>query len=183
MTSTHASMYSPQMRAEFQKIANAATSEERLYHELCEVCVRIGGFRMAWFGLVEHDEHHSVRPVAHAGHDDGYLEKVPFRWDASVWGLGPTGHAIRNATPSINWDWTRAKEVKLNPWREEALKRGFASSMALPLIVDGKVIGALTLYSSERAQVGDGEVLASLMNELAKAVKTFRSASSQQFEP
>ena len=42
------------------------------------------------------------------------------------------------------------KDPEYAPWREEALKRGYRSSMAVPLInSDGDVMGTLNLYSSE----------------------------------
>jgi hypothetical protein len=130
---------------------------------------------MAWFGIAEDDPKKIVRPVASAGHNDGYLEVCRFTWDASPLGMGPTGTAIRCGSPAINWDWNRLSDHRLDPWREEALKRGFASSIALPLMVDHQAIGALTLYSSEVAQLGDGELLASTMTELSRAVKRLRN--------
>ena len=37
-------------------------------------------------------------------------------------------------------------DARFEPWREEALKRGYASSIALPLMADDKIFGALTIF-------------------------------------
>ena len=51
------------------------------------------------------------------------------------------------------------------PWRAEALKRGYASSVAIPLLVDSKAFGALMIYAAEPDVFGPEEV--SLLTELA----------------
>ena len=51
------------------------------------------------------------------------------------------------------------------PWREEAIKRGYASSLVVPLKDEGKVFGAVTIYSREPDAFSEGEV--SLLTELA----------------
>jgi PAS domain S-box-containing protein len=51
-----------------------ATDEASLLKQLCDVIVRDGGYRMAWVGLAD-AEADVVRPAAHAGFEDGYLER------------------------------------------------------------------------------------------------------------
>jgi signal transduction histidine kinase len=51
------------------------------------------------------------------------------------------------------------------PWRKEAIKRGYASSIALPLKENNKVFGALMIYSKEPNTFTENEV--QLLNELA----------------
>jgi hypothetical protein len=43
-----------------------AKSEQHLLNQICEIIVRVGGYRMAGIVYAEHDEHKTVRPVAHA---------------------------------------------------------------------------------------------------------------------
>ncbi len=50
-------------------------------------------------------------------------------------------------------------------WREEALRRGYASSIALPLQEKGKVMGALNIYATEPDAFDPDEV--KLLEELA----------------
>ncbi len=51
------------------------------------------------------------------------------------------------------------------PWREEAVRRGYASSIVLPLSADSRAFGAVTIYSREPEAFTQDE--AALLNELA----------------
>lgn len=72
-----------------------ATEETRLLEDICGILVREGGYRMAWVGYAEHDEGKSVRPMAHAGFEDGYLQTANLTWADTERGRGPGGQAIR----------------------------------------------------------------------------------------
>ncbi|MCF6290748.1 MAG: response regulator [Desulfobacterales bacterium] len=124
-----------------------ATDETELVRQICRTIVEVGGYRMAWVGFVEHDEARSVRPIAKAGRDDGYLEQISISWADTGAGQEPTGRAIRNGQPVV--EINRRKNAESAPWREEALKRGFGSSIALPLRGDGKVFGSLSIHARD----------------------------------
>jgi PAS domain S-box-containing protein len=124
-----------------------AKEEHELVESICRILVDFGGIRMAWVGYREDDVPKSIRAVAHAGFEDGYLEEVQITWSESERGLGPTGTAIRTGKPS--WIRNIASDERFLPWQTEALKRGYASCIALPLGADGRVFGILSLYSGE----------------------------------
>jgi hypothetical protein len=114
-----------------RQVVIAATDESHLIRGVCRVVVEIGGYRLAWVGLAENDEKKTVRPVGQWGHDEGYLATVNITWADTARGRGPTGTAIRTGVPGV------VRHIRTNPdyepWRAEALKRGYASSIALPL--------------------------------------------------
>jgi PAS domain S-box-containing protein len=62
------------------------------------------------------------------------------------------------------------------PWRAEALKRGYASSIALPLLAEGKAFGALTIYSKEPDPFSQDELalLSELASDLGYGIQSFR---------
>jgi len=68
--------------------------------------------------------------IAHAGFDDGYLDSIDVGWARRPHGQGPTGVAIRTASSAGLMIWT---DPNFRPWRDEALRRGYGSSFALPL--------------------------------------------------
>jgi len=138
--------------------------ELTLMQEICRIAVEIGGYRMAWIGLAEDDNDKSVRPVAHTGFEEGYLELARISWDDIERGQGPTGMAIRTGEVQISHDFQT--DPRLAPWREEALRRGYRRSIVLPLRQDDAVIGALTIYSSEPAPFGEAHV--KVLNELTE---------------
>ena len=124
-----------------------ATDESELLQTVCRILVEVGRVRMAWVGYRELDAAKTVRPVARAGYDQGYVETVKATWADTERGLGPTGIAIRTGKPS----WTKSIQTdpSVAPWRAEALKRGYCSNISLPLMSDGEPFGALTLYAEE----------------------------------
>ena len=157
-----------------------ATSEEELLHEMCRVLVDVGGYVMAWIGFPEHDEAKTIRPVARAGRDDGYLEAVRVSWADTERGRGMTGTAIRTGEPQVNQDF--ATNPRMAPWRDDALKRGYASSVALPLKDISGVIGVLTIYAAmPDAFTGDElRLLVELAGDLSYGIGALRTRAERE---
>jgi GAF domain-containing protein len=124
-----------------------APEEYELLRSVCEILVEVGGLRMAWVGYREYNEDRTIRPVAHAGYEAGYLERISITWGDTERGRGPVGTAIRTGATS----WTRdiLSDPSMAPWRTEALKRHYASAISLPLKSHGEAFGALALYAEE----------------------------------
>jgi len=114
--------------------------------EVCRLSVGTGRFRMSWVGLLDR-ESRTFCPVAHAGHEDGYLEAIDTALFGEERSQGPTGTALRNGHSDI----CNAPESdpRMVPWRDEALKRGYRSFAAFPFRLHGEVVGAYMLYSRE----------------------------------
>ncbi|WP_156876866.1 sensor domain-containing protein [Paludibacterium yongneupense] len=150
-------------------------SERELLVGICRLTVEVGAYRMAWVGLARDDADKSVLPVAVAGLDAGYLEDVAVSWADTPHGQGPTGTAIRCGRTVVNQDYSHNAEVAL--WREAARVRGFESSIALPLLVEGRVRAVLTLYSHEVGAFIPDEVslLEELAGDLAFGIATLRA--------
>ncbi len=148
--------------------------EQQLMQEVCRIAVEVGGFRMAWVGLAQHDQEKSVRPVACAGFDDGYLESARISWADDEQGSGPTGNAIRTGQLQLGSDFLT--DPHLAPWRQEAAKRGYRCSISLPLRQDHAVIGALTIYGAESAVFDDAQskVLRELADDLSLGLNALR---------
>lgn len=123
-----------------------AKSEAELLREVCRVAVEDAGYRLAWIGYVDAAPGR-VRPVAHFGCEDGYLQAIEVTWDEGPCGRGPTGTALRTRKTSVARDLTTAPNYE--PWRQEATRRGYASSCALVLRLGDELFGALSLYAPE----------------------------------
>jgi PAS domain S-box-containing protein len=151
-----------------------ATDESEYLKEVCNSVVRDCGHVMAWIGFAEDDENKTVRPVANAGFEQGYLETLNITWADTERGHGPTGMAIR--TGKLSMCRNMLTDPAFAPWRQEAIKRGYASSIVLPLISDGKTFGALTIYSREPDPFSDDEVklLTELADDLAYGIAAIR---------
>ena len=119
---------------------------DELFKEFCRIAIEFGKFQMAWFGSVD-VETGFIKPLLQAGKEDGYLSKIQNISIKNIpEGRGPTGKAIREKRYVFCNDIEN--DPIMAPWKEEALKRNYRSSIALPIKPFGKVIGAFTLYSS-----------------------------------
>ena len=159
----------------FNEAMVRAENEQELVEVICRILVQKDGYRMAWVGHLEYDEAKTVHPVAHAGFEEGYLSLVPITWAENAEGRGPVGTAIRSGLPATNRNSDSNPAYSL--WREEALKRGYASSVAVPLRIGGQVWGALNVYASETDAFDDTEVslLSQLANDLAFGMEDIRA--------
>jgi len=124
-----------------------AVDEKEFLAEVSRMMVDVGGYRLAWIGFAQEDERKFVRPVAQAGFEDGYLERAEITWADTPRGRGPTGTAVRTGRTTVCKNIL--KDSKFALWREEAVRRGYGSSISLPIRMDEKVIGALNIYATE----------------------------------
>lgn len=154
--------------------------EQELLDEVCRVLVEVGGFRMAWVGFAEMDEAKTVRPVAWAGVEAGYLSTIKISWDEhSKFGHGPTGTAIRAGTPCAAHNIMTL--ASYTPWRDEASKRGYVSSIALPLLAEGHAFGTLNIYASEQDafDIEETGLLMELAGDLAYGISALQAQAER----
>lgn len=146
-----------------------------MLQEVCRLAVTVGGYRMVWVGYREHDAEQSVLPVAHAGFEQGYIEAARITWNAdSPRGQGPVARAIRSGQPQVVQDIQQ--DPNFAPWRSDALGRGYASMVSLPLTIGGETVGALNIYSAQTQGFLEDEVhlLMELAGNLAYGIKSLR---------
>ena len=152
-----------------------SANETELMQTVCQVIIEVGGYRMSWAGYIDQDERQMVVPVAWAGHENGYLDIIQVTWKETDRGRGPTGTAIRTGEPSVVRDIQN--DPSFLPWREEAMKRGYASSVSLPLMQNDRAFGVLNIYTTEkdRFDVGELQLLSSLTNDLSFGILALRT--------
>ncbi len=157
-----------------------ATDETELLQAVCRLAVETGGYRMAWVGFALQDESKSVRPVAQAGFEAGYLEAAGITWGDNERGRGPTGTCIRTGEAVVARNFLT--DATFSPWRQAALDRGYAASASLPLQSEGHVLGALMVYAEEPGTFDAGEVklLSQLASDLAYGITALRTRGQQR---
>lgn len=151
-----------------------ARNEVEYLDEICRIVVEDCGHAMVWIGYAEDDNYKSVRPVAYSGFEVGYLETLKITWANTERGRGPTGTAIRTGKPSMCKNMLT--DPAFEPWREQAIERGYASSIVLPLMSEDKAFGALTIYCREPDPFlpDEVELLSSLADDLAYGIQALR---------
>ncbi len=155
-------------------------NESHYLNKVCKIITEDCGHAMVWIGFALNDEQKSVIPVAYAGFDGGYIDQMNITWDDSERGRGPTGMAIRTGRPSVCLNMLT--DPAFEPWREQAIERGYRSSVVLPLISDSKPLGAISIYSNEPDAFSDAEIklLSELANDLAYGISYIRLTESER---
>jgi PAS domain S-box-containing protein len=158
-----------------------ATDEHELLHSVCQILVEVGGIRLAWVGVCEDDPQKTVRPVAMAGHSLDYVENANISWsDETDRGRGPTGIAIRSGKPY--WAKDFRADPTLAPWRAAAVAHGYASCVALPLIMHGTRLGVMNLYAEKPNAFNETSIqqYTDLANNLAYGLTALRTQEQRK---
>ncbi len=157
-----------------------STDEAELVQSICGHVVAIGGYRLAWVGYARHDADCSIELAAHAGTDRDYVENLRLSWGQDAQRRGIGGAAVRERRPVL------AREISTDPvfapWREQALSRGLASGVAMPLVTKDGVLGMLSIYAEEVDAFDDEEleVLQDLADDLAFGVASLRESEARK---
>ncbi|MGA7557413.1 MAG: ATP-binding protein [Terriglobales bacterium] len=151
-----------------------ATDEPSLLQRICDLLVKVGGYRMAWVGYAESDEKKRVHVVAESGFEAGYLQNANLTWADQENGRGPMGVAIRTGEVSVCHD--TSTDPCFAPWRENAMNRGYRSCVALPLKSGEEVLGAIAVYATKVGAFDAAEqhLLSELANNLSFGIMTLR---------
>ncbi|MBI4682797.1 MAG: GAF domain-containing protein [Nitrospirae bacterium] len=128
-------------------VISAVLLTENLYEAICNIVTRNFGLRMSWLGVVG-EGCDKVKPVACAGYEYGNLLSVNSKPDILTTPECPSSKALKAMTPIILQDMEAAPS--LSSCSAEAIKRGYRSLMAIPMLdSDADAMGVLTLYSGE----------------------------------
>ncbi|HSC05753.1 MAG TPA: EAL domain-containing protein [Steroidobacteraceae bacterium] len=141
---------------------------QKLFDEACRIAVEDGGFGIAWIGLLDRGTL-DITPVASAGIEAGsFIAKSgnTARPDSPL-GQGFVGRAIREKRAAYSNDITR-EQTRGGERRKEAIRRGYRSMIALPLLVENEAEGSLSLFAQEPGFFDDEEL--KLLTELANDV-------------
>lgn len=134
------------LTAQINQMVLHSSDPEIVLNEASRIAIESGNYRFAWIGKLNHQSQ-LVEPVAWSGHEEGYLSQMqPISLvERNPTNLGPTARSILTEKTVLN---NRPKSnPEYNLWLNEAAKRGYSSSIALPIFVDGRIFGSFNLYS------------------------------------
>ncbi|HUC86023.1 MAG TPA: PAS domain S-box protein, partial [Candidatus Acidoferrales bacterium] len=139
-------------------------SREELFANICRVMIEFGRFELAWVGQLN-PETKEVNVVAQHGAASavGYVKNIRVYANDRPEGSGPAGVSIRDGRAYVCNDF--GNDPAMAPWHELAVRHGLAACVSVPILLAGKVCGALLVYAAEKDFFGDKEV--ALMVEAA----------------
>lgn len=172
--------------AHVNQAAALEKDKKELFAEICAIAVNKGGFRMAWIGVPDKDIGR-VLPLCSAGFVEGYLDSIKITLSEGPHSKGPTASGIRTGRITVISDIST--DPAMEPWREQALKRGYRSSASIPLKEEGRTVATLNLYSAEPDFFTGGEqkLLAEIEGDISLALDAIsaeekRAASQSALE-
>lgn len=147
------------------RVVIRATDEQALLDEICRTMVTAGGYTHSWVGYALDDERKSVKPMARVGFLENNLGIDDVSWSEDLpQGLGVFGRSIRSGQPAIVRN-ARESPTFMAAWSEATRIYNYNSVLGLPLVVEGRIIGAIGFYSSESDRFDTQEV--ALLSEVA----------------
>jgi PAS domain S-box-containing protein/putative nucleotidyltransferase with HDIG domain len=154
-----------------------ATDEGQLLAEMCRVIVEIGGYRLAWIGMVDETQQR-LRSAAHLGDPVIVAQGAINPWGEGDFTPTPLDSVVRSGTLRVVQN--AAADPDFTLWRAEAAALGYASALILPLAAGGGVFGLLSIHSAEPNAFDDEEVrlLAELGEDLGYGLSALRTRAN-----
>ena len=159
--------------SECRRAVVRATDEEVLLTDVCRLLAEHGEYKGVRAGLVDGSPERPWLPVAHFGCAFCCLDDPSFTVDR----CGPAVAALNTGEPVFSWQMPRASDGEPSAER----RRQCDSAVALPLEVDGDVIGTIMINAdgSVPLEPGEAEMLAGLAEDIAYGMKALRSRVQQ----
>ncbi|WP_332898113.1 PAS domain S-box protein [Haladaptatus sp. CMSO5] len=147
------------------KVLIQADTQEEIEALVCEKLADIDPFAFVWIGHTNPTTE-AVTPVSSAGAGDDYLDHITITTDGTETSRGPARRAIETREPQVQNNILT--DAVAEPWREEALSRGFRASAAVPIVYRDTVYGVLNLYSTKPLVFEEMEL--SVLGELGQSI-------------
>ncbi|HTV97832.1 MAG TPA: EAL domain-containing protein [Steroidobacteraceae bacterium] len=152
-----------------------------LLEEVCRIAVELGGYDRVVLSFVDPNAR-SLRPRACAGTDSKPLRAIDFSTlDPAARPINLAARAILGGAPLIINDL--AAESPPTAPQQIWLAHGWPAVAALPLMIDGTAVGAMTLLSDQRGVFDEAEisVLSELIANLCFALQYLEKDEALQF--
>ena len=125
------------------KLANDVPS---IWNDVCRIMCDVAGYRMAWIGTVSPDGVKTIKPVAWAGIEEGYLKETELIRANHKRAGDLAGKVVRTGKTALVRNFSTL--APSSPWCAAALSRGYRSGIAIPLPDStGTIVSVFTLYS------------------------------------
>lgn len=119
-----------------------ATDRDQLFQQACRLLVETGHFAKAWIGMVD-EGIAPIRILAWAGAEDAFFEDLQRRL-AGPDGPGLLARTLAGRQPVVSNDIANDPAVVQ---RARLVETGSLSFALLPLVVEGRTVGVLSIHS------------------------------------
>ncbi|MFA6229351.1 MAG: EAL domain-containing protein [Rhodanobacter sp.] len=130
--------------SEMIKVVTHSRSEPALLADTCDVAHRVGGYRYAWIGMLDQGDPGVLRLRASAGMAAARLDER-FNLSDPARASDAVVNALSTGQPSI----CHLRSGALGDWPLQDTELDLDAVLALPLRVDGVIVGALVLGATQ----------------------------------
>ena len=168
-----------QATLKIEKVISQKCNPLTLFNEVTRIVVELAGLKLAWIATCDRDKQCSVS-VASYGDVAANLDKRHL----SICTLAPDKEICKSAC--LENKTVLVHDILHSPlskyWHEQARKYGIYSFASIPIRVDGKMHGALNLYSSEKNAFNEEAVslLETIAMNLGHAIQEFNLERMRQ---
>ncbi|WP_101295318.1 PAS domain S-box protein [Halegenticoccus soli] len=141
-----------------------ASSRREIERAVCTQLTTAGPYVLAWVGAYD-PVSGTVTPSEWSGVENGYLDRLQRSAERAA-ERDPIGSAIETGRPQVVDDIL--DDPPFEPWRREALRRGYRSMVALPLRYRDALYGVLCVYA-DRPNVFD-DLERAVLRELSETI-------------
>jgi|GEM_PF-3026711 PAS domain S-box-containing protein len=151
-----------------------ATDEATFLQEGCRIIQENCGYQSVLITLAQDDMAKTVVPVAYVGFEKGYPESLNLTYAEEGYRQSLAGRAIH--TGQVQFCSDVITEPHLRGWHAQAFKRGFASSIAIPLKSAEKTVGAIVMFTLHPIEYSQDEIelLTEMADDFAYGIATLR---------
>ena len=170
-----------QFASRLNELVLKAKTREEILDNIPDIAVKIGGFEFVW--LTKPDiESGNLKTISYAGNENGYIQyaQTKIAEQDIPFGNGPAGIAYR--TQKAFWNNNIVADNSLLPVKEGALKRGFKSAIAIPVIIKEEVKYIINLYATEINYFNDEEIhlLESVANNISYSLDSLYNVAKRK---
>lgn len=142
---------------------------DEMFHAVCEIAAKEGGFGLAWAGLVD-GMGQRIRIVATAGSEAGRAEAIDIDLEGPDGASCPICQAFKQGRPFVSDDLV--KMACGSAWCRMVVGLGLDSMLAAPIMINGELRGAIAFYARETRFFAGEEMrlLESLASDLGLAM-------------
>lgn len=157
-----------------------AESENQLLEAICRIIVNVGGYHVAWAGLVGKEGFSVMAPMVKAGPGDRLEIQERFELDRAQLCGCLAGEAIASGQPQVVQ--YQQPGAACEHCRAEAERLGVVAGASFPLHRGTQILGALTIYAVESGAFDQEELklLDELASDLAFGIRWLRTRAERE---
>jgi len=157
-------------------------SELALLDEACRIITDLGSFDFAWIGIIN-DSLTSLKPVASSGLDLSTVKQLRNAIaSTNNWSRSVTAKSLVQ-NEAVIYNDIFAKDVDYPPeLMTLAVKRNIRSIAAFPLVINGEIIGALTISNFEANYFSEEfiQLLTNVAQDISFGISSYRIEIKQK---